>query len=51
MRKLADAIEDGVRNDRLRADHFIHLRCEVSAPDCLDGFAISTATNASGWRR
>src|SRR5262245_8625529 len=39
MRKLADAIEDGVRNDRLRADHFIHLRCEVSAPDCLEGFA------------
>jgi alpha-D-ribose 1-methylphosphonate 5-triphosphate diphosphatase len=40
MRKLADAIEDGVRNDRLRADHFIHLRCEVSAADCLDGFAV-----------
>lgn len=40
IRKLADAIEDGVRNDRLRADHFIHLRCEVSAPDCLDAFAL-----------
>ena len=40
MRKLADAIEDGVRNDRLRADHFIHLRCEVSAADCLEGFAV-----------
>ena len=40
MRKLADAIEDGVINDRLRADHFIHLRCEVSAPDCLEGFAL-----------
>src|SRR5947208_9399757 len=39
MRKLADAVEDGVRNDRLRADHFIHLRCEVSAPDCLESFA------------
>jgi alpha-D-ribose 1-methylphosphonate 5-triphosphate diphosphatase len=39
MRKLADAIENGVTNDRLRADHFIHLRCEVSAPDCLEGFA------------
>ncbi|BCH20446.1 alpha-D-ribose 1-methylphosphonate 5-triphosphate diphosphatase [Mesorhizobium sp. L-8-3] len=38
MRKLADAIEDSVRQDRVRADHFIHLRCEVSAPDCLDGF-------------
>ncbi len=40
MRKLADAIEEGVINDRLRADHFIHLRCEVSAPDCLEGFAF-----------
>jgi len=40
MRKLADAIEDSVRHDRVRADHFIHLRCEVSAPDCLDGFAF-----------
>ena len=39
MRKLADAIEDSVRNDRVRADHFLHLRCEVSAPDCLDAFA------------
>lgn len=39
MRGLADAIEDSVREDRVRADHFIHLRCEVSAPDCLEGFA------------
>jgi len=39
MRKLADAIEAGVREDRLRADHFIHLRCEVSSPDCLESFA------------
>ncbi|MGX5848071.1 alpha-D-ribose 1-methylphosphonate 5-triphosphate diphosphatase [Mesorhizobium sp. PL10] len=39
IRKLADAIEDSVREDRLRADHFLHLRCEVSAPDCLAAFA------------
>jgi len=39
IRKLADAIEDSVQQDRLRADHFIHLRCEVSAPDCLSAFA------------
>ena len=39
IRKLGDAIEDSVRQDRLRADHFIHLRCEVSAPDCLSAFA------------
>ncbi|WP_378949193.1 alpha-D-ribose 1-methylphosphonate 5-triphosphate diphosphatase [Mesorhizobium sp. ANAO-SY3R2] len=40
MRKLADAIEDSVRNDRVRADHFIHLRCEVSAADCQESFAV-----------
>jgi alpha-D-ribose 1-methylphosphonate 5-triphosphate diphosphatase len=40
MRRLADAIDDSVREERLRADHFIHLRCEVSAPDCRDGFAF-----------
>ncbi len=38
MRKLADAIEAGVEERRLRADHFIHLRCEVSTADCLPGF-------------
>lgn len=40
MRRLADAIEQGMRHDRLRADHFIHLRCEVSADDCVDGFML-----------
>lgn len=40
MRRLADAIEEGVARDRLRADHFIHLRCEVSAADALDTFAL-----------
>jgi len=38
MRLLADAIEAGVADNRLRADHFLHLRCEVSAPDCQEGF-------------
>lgn len=40
MRRLADAIEAGVAADRLRADHFVHLRCEVSAPDALEAFAL-----------
>jgi alpha-D-ribose 1-methylphosphonate 5-triphosphate diphosphatase len=40
MRRLADAIEQSIAADRLRADHFLHLRCEVSAPDCLPGFAL-----------
>ncbi|MDF1776771.1 MAG: alpha-D-ribose 1-methylphosphonate 5-triphosphate diphosphatase [Rhizobiaceae bacterium] len=35
---LADAINDGCRSNRLRADHYLHLRCEVSAPDCHEGF-------------
>ena len=38
MRKLADAITDSIGADRLRADHFIHLRCEVSSSDCLTAF-------------
>lgn len=40
MRQLADAIETGQEENRLRADHFIHLRCEVSAPDVLDSFGF-----------
>ena len=39
MRTLAGAIEESQRHGRLRAEHFIHLRCEVSAPDVLDSFA------------
>ncbi len=39
MRQLAEAIETGLAENRLRADHFIHLRCEVSAPDVLSSLA------------
>jgi alpha-D-ribose 1-methylphosphonate 5-triphosphate diphosphatase len=35
---LGDAIHDGMDKGRLRAEHFIHLRCEVAAPDCLQSF-------------
>jgi alpha-D-ribose 1-methylphosphonate 5-triphosphate diphosphatase len=38
MRLLADALEVAQDEGRLRAEHFIHLRCEVSAPDVLDEF-------------
>ncbi|MCR6673438.1 alpha-D-ribose 1-methylphosphonate 5-triphosphate diphosphatase [Devosia ginsengisoli] len=38
MRILARAIRAGMDAGRLRAEHHIHLRCEVSAPDCLDSF-------------
>lgn len=40
MRLLALAIDCCVAGDKLRADHRIHLRCEVSSPDCLDAFAL-----------
>lgn len=35
MRALADALHDGRDQGRFRADHLIHLRCEVSSPDML----------------
>ncbi|WP_332702552.1 alpha-D-ribose 1-methylphosphonate 5-triphosphate diphosphatase [Devosia sp.] len=40
MKTLADAIRAGNAAGRLRAEHHIHLRCEVSAPDCLDSFTL-----------
>ncbi len=40
MRELADAIETGKEEGRLRADHFIHLRCEVSAPDVMEAYSV-----------
>lgn len=38
MRLLGDAIASAKAEDRLRADHLIHLRCEVSAPECAGEF-------------
>nr|WP_321463477.1 alpha-D-ribose 1-methylphosphonate 5-triphosphate diphosphatase [uncultured Cohaesibacter sp.] len=38
MKTMADAFQRGVEEETLRADHFIHLRCEVSADDCLTAF-------------
>ena len=38
MRAIADALDTARREDRLRADHLIHLRCEVSAADVIDHF-------------
>lgn len=39
MREMADALEAAGREDRLKADHLIHLRCEVSAANVLDDFS------------
>lgn len=38
MRAIADAIKTAEKEDRLRASHLIHLRCEVSTGDVLDHF-------------
>lgn len=38
MREMADTIASAVHSGRLRADHYIHLRCEVSASDVIEGF-------------
>jgi alpha-D-ribose 1-methylphosphonate 5-triphosphate diphosphatase len=38
MRKMADALKQANDEDRLRASHFIHLRCEVSAANVMDHF-------------
>lgn len=38
MRAIADAIDRATTEDRLRASHLIHLRCEVSAGNVLEHF-------------
>lgn len=38
MRDMADAIAAAGRENRLRAEHFLHLRCEVSADDTWSHF-------------
>ncbi|MGB7433006.1 MAG: alpha-D-ribose 1-methylphosphonate 5-triphosphate diphosphatase, partial [Ahrensia sp.] len=39
MRSMSKAIANAQQDGRLRAEHRIHLRCEVSAPNVLDHFA------------
>lgn len=38
MRSMADALANAGREGRLRAEHLIHLRCEVSTDNVLDHF-------------
>ena len=38
MRAMADAIAAAADAGRLRSEHFLHLRCEVSADNCMDHF-------------
>ncbi|WP_370195831.1 alpha-D-ribose 1-methylphosphonate 5-triphosphate diphosphatase [Aurantimonas coralicida] len=39
MAEMGETIGRAVNEERVRADHYIHLRCEVSAADVLTGFA------------
>ncbi|RUM21628.1 alpha-D-ribose 1-methylphosphonate 5-triphosphate diphosphatase [Rhizobium phaseoli] len=39
MREMADAIQSAEKEGRLRAEHLLHLRCEVSADNVLEHFA------------
>lgn len=39
MRDLADAIKAAQLQERLRAEHLLHLRCEVPCADVLDQFS------------
>jgi alpha-D-ribose 1-methylphosphonate 5-triphosphate diphosphatase len=39
MRALADAIKTAQTQGRLRAEHLLHLRCEVPCADVLDQFS------------
>ncbi|WP_337270610.1 alpha-D-ribose 1-methylphosphonate 5-triphosphate diphosphatase [Oryzifoliimicrobium ureilyticus] len=39
MRDMADAIQKAEAEGRLRAEHLLHLRCEVSADNVMDHFA------------
>ena len=40
MKALADAFHRGVEERTLRAEHFLHLRCEVSSDDCITAFHL-----------
>lgn len=39
-RTLVDAVVHATESGLLRADHFVHLRCEVSTPDVVDMFDL-----------
>ena len=39
MREMADAIQKASAEGRLRADHLLHLRCEVSTADVMEHVA------------
>ncbi len=48
MRAIADALAQARDEDRLRAEHRIHLRCEVSAADVMEQFEDFREENLVG---
>lgn len=40
MHALTVAIDQSASKGKLRAEHHIHLRCEVASPDCLDALQL-----------
>jgi alpha-D-ribose 1-methylphosphonate 5-triphosphate diphosphatase len=45
---MVDAVEQAVAEGRLRADHRIHLRCELATPDVAEQFAAHAARSIVG---
>jgi alpha-D-ribose 1-methylphosphonate 5-triphosphate diphosphatase len=39
VRLMVEAVAEADADDRLRADHYIHLRCELATPDVAEHFA------------
>ena len=48
VRRLADALRSAHDEDRLRAEHRLHLRCEVSAPNLLEHLSDFAADDEVG---
>lgn len=48
MLLLAEALQSAQASGRLRAEHYLHLRCEVSSDDCISAF--ERLRNAQGVR-
>ena len=40
LRALVDGVQDQQRKGLLRAEHFTHLRCEVSAPGLMEAYEV-----------
>lgn len=45
MSAMAETIAAASADGRLRADHFIHLRCEVSVPDVVEHFDVISSND------